>query len=138
MSTIKRFEDLDIWKRARSFSQRIYAASLESSFAKDFSLKDQINRSSGSIMDNIAEGFERDGRKEFIIFLSYSKGSAGECLSQLYRAYDRRYITEETFNGLKQEAVELGKMIGGFMNYLKASDIRGQKFLEPEPPYGDN
>jgi four helix bundle protein len=88
MATIRRFEDLNVWQKARDLSKVIYLKSIKGSFSKDFALKDQINAASGSVMDNIAEGFERDGRLEFIQFLSYSKGSAGEVRSQLYRAYD--------------------------------------------------
>ena len=83
MATAKTFEDLDVWQRARSFSRKVFQLMKDGSFAKDFSLKDQVNTSTGSIMDNIAEGFERGGNREFINFLSYSKGSAGESRSQL-------------------------------------------------------
>ena len=132
MSTIRTFEDLDIWQKARQFARNVYEQTSDGSFAKDFSLKDQINRSSGSVMDNIAEGFERGGNREFITFLGYSKASAGESRSQLYRALDRKHIDEKTFNDLKEEALSLGKMIGGFMSYLQKSDMKGSKFHEPE------
>jgi len=83
--TISRFEELDIWKNARSLCKKIRDLSIHSGLAKDYSLKDQILRSSGSVMDNIAEGYERDGKKEFIQFLYISKGSLGETRSQIYR-----------------------------------------------------
>ncbi len=135
MATIKLFEDPQIWQRARIFSGRIYALTMEGNFSKDYALKNQINDSSGSIMDNIVEGFERGGNKEFVLFLSYAKGSAGEARSQLYRALDRNHISESTFNELKDEAIELSKMTSGFMNYLQSSSYKGSKFKEPLESY---
>jgi four helix bundle protein len=79
-------------------------------------------------MDNIAEGFERGGRNEFINFLSYSKGSCGETLSQLYRAHDRRHINDQQFHVLKDKSEQLGRMIGGLVIYLNSTEIRGTKF----------
>jgi len=93
MATIQRFEDLEVWKLARELAFDIYTTTLKGTFAKDNDLKWQIRKSSGSVMDNIAEGFERDGRKEFIQFLSISNGSVGESRSQLYRALDRKHLT---------------------------------------------
>ena len=98
MATVTRFEDLEVWKLAREQAKAIYVLTNEGSFAKDFSLKDQINRSAGSAMDNIAEGFERFTNKEFAQYLIISKGSNGEVRSQLYRAFDKGYITEEVLN----------------------------------------
>jgi four helix bundle protein len=136
MATYKSFEELDIWKKARALANRIYALTCQGSFARDYSLKDQINRSSGSIMDNIAEGFERGGNKEFVMFLSYSKGSAAEVRSQAYRAFDRKHIDEITFNEVRDETLVLSKMISGFMGYLQTSNHKGSKFHEPGLPYG--
>jgi four helix bundle protein len=130
MKTIKEFEDIQAWQKARSFCAQIDQIVNEGKFARDFALRDQINRSSGSIMDNIAEGFERGGNKEFINFLSYAKGSAGESKSQLYRALDRNYISEEQFNAMSNDSTEIGRMIGGFMRYLQTSAYRGVKFKD--------
>ncbi len=88
MSKVERFEDLKIWQLARELCQLIHRLTLKDQFYKDFNLVGQIKSSSGSVMDNIAEGFERDGNKELIQFLSISKGSCGETRSQLYRAID--------------------------------------------------
>jgi four helix bundle protein len=135
MATIRSFEDLDVWKRARVFSREIYLLTTKGSFDKDFSLKDQINRSTGSVMDNIAEGFERGGNREFITFLGYAKGSAGEARSQLYRALDHAHINDTVFNELSEEALVISRMLSGFMTYLQNTDFRGSKFHEPELEY---
>lgn len=115
MGTFSRFEDLEIWKKARLFSKEIFELTLIGSFEKDFSLKNQINASSGSIADNIAEGFEREGNKEFINFLSIAKGSAGETRSQLYRAYDRGYIQEPKLKEMISKSLEISKSLSGFI-----------------------
>ena len=128
MGTIRRSEDLEIWQKARNFSVEIFQISNSNGLEKEFGLRNQILNSSGSIMDNIAEGFEREGNKEFINFLSIAKGSCGESRSQLYRALDRKYITEEKFSELIEKNVEIMKSISGFMKYLKESELKGNKF----------
>lgn len=133
MAKIERFEDLDVWQRARQLAVNIYQTTSEGTFSKDYSLRDQINRASGSIMDNIAEGFEREGKQEFLQFLSYSKSSAAEVRSQLYRAKDRKHITENEFENLMNQSVAIGKMLGGFMSYLRKSEIKGLKYKAGEP-----
>ena len=84
--------------------------------------------SCGSIMDNIAEGFERGSKNEFTNSLTIAKGETGELKSQLYRSLDNKYITEEIFRELYSLADELTRMLTGFINYLNKSKIRGQKF----------
>ena len=128
MATITTFEELDIWQLGREICQDVWDKFENSALGKDFELRNQMNRSSGSIMDNIAEGFERNGRKEFIQFLSYSKGSCGELRSQLYRAFDRKHITEEEFEFLKEKTISESKKIGSFMSYLVKSENNGSKF----------
>ncbi len=136
MGKVSRFEDLEVWKSARSFSKLIFDTTLKTSFSKDFSHKDQINRSSGSIMDNIAEGFERGGNKELIQYLFIAKGSAGEARSQLFRALDKEYINQEEFNLLESKSQEISKQLSGFINYLKNSEMRGEKYVkEPVEEY---
>jgi four helix bundle protein len=125
---IERFEDLKIWQEARSLSKYIFGLTLREPFCKDFKLRDQIRTSSGSIMDNIAEGFERDGNKEFVQFLSVSKGSCGECRSQSYRAFDYEYIEDEILQELILRTTQLSKEIASFISYLKRSDFKGSKY----------
>ena len=132
METIQSFEDLKVWQKARILCKEISFLTNSENFSKDFGLKDQINRSSGSIMDNIAEGFGRKGNLEFINFLTYSSGSACESKSQLYRAFDRNYISEEKRKELSDLTDEIGKMITSLIIYLGGSDLRGTKFKARE------
>jgi len=128
MATIERFEDLEIWQRAREICVIIEDLFQTTGIGQNYRLRNQMEGSSGSIMDNIAEGFDRDGNKEFINFLSFSKGSTSELKSQTYRAFDKKLITEEQFKKLI-DLCELEKnKIGAFMYYLKKSEIKGQKF----------
>ena len=129
MATIKQFEDLDIWKLSRTLCDDIQKVANRTELRKEYKLYSQIDGSSGSVMDNIAEGFERNGNREFIQFLSISKASCGETRSQLYRVFDRGFITMEEFIELKEQTLVLSKMIGGFMNYLKKSDFKGSKYI---------
>ncbi|WP_396148436.1 four helix bundle protein [Flavobacterium sp.] len=128
MAKIEKFEDLEIWNISRDICKDIEILFETTSLGKRYALKDQMDRSSGSIMDNISEGFERNGNREFINFLSYSKGSCGELKSQLYRSLDKKIISDEQFR-ISSEKIELVKnKIGAFMKYLNNSEIKGLKF----------
>ncbi len=113
MAKIERFEDLIAWQKARELTQAIYQATREDAFAKDFGLRNQIQRATVSIMSNIAEGFERNRPNEFHQFLSISKGSCGEVQSQLYVAFDVGYITDPKFSKLMTQAKEVGRILNG-------------------------
>jgi four helix bundle protein len=102
----------------------------EAPLSRDFGLRDQMNRSCGSIMDNIAEGFGRGSKLEFIQFLSIARGSTAELQSQLIRCLDRNYISSAIFEPLFNECEEISKMITGFIEYLNKSGYRGQKFKD--------
>ena len=128
MSTVSSFEDLEIWQLARQQAIVIFQLCSQEPLYKDFGLKDQINRSSGSVMDNIAEGFERSGNKEFNNFLLIAKASNGEVRSQLCRIFDRNYIDPEKFEELKSNCITLSKKITSFIKYLKESDRKGFRY----------
>ena len=125
---IKKFEDLESWKKARQLTNKIYEATAEGSFTRDFGLKDQIRRASISILSNIAEGFERGGDKEFLQFLAVAKGSCGEVRAQLYIAADQGYLSQDSFERLFNSANEIGRLISGLMKYLHESELRGSKY----------
>jgi four helix bundle protein len=128
MATILRFEDIDGWKIARELTKDIYSISAAGNVSKDFGLCNQIRRASVSVMSNIAEGFERDGNKEFCNFLSIAKGSVAEVRSQLHVALDQGYISENEFQTIYSKANENGRVIAGSMKYLRSSDVRGLKY----------
>ena len=127
MATIKRFEEMESWKLARELCKKIGAIIDKGSFKRNYRLIDQIDGSSGSIMDNIAEGFERGTRAEFIQFLGYSKGSCGELRSQLYRALDRNYINQKEFDEFSVMAVRISAMQQKMISYLLQSEIQGTR-----------
>lgn len=128
MEGIKRFEDLIIWKKSREFSKGIHTLFRDKKALEERALSNQIIRSSSSIMDNIAEGFERGGNKEFLQYLWISKASAGESRSQLYRALDFGMIRESEFLELKSKAETLSVGIYGLITQIKKSEFKGQKF----------
>lgn len=135
MATITKFEDLEIWQLANSLSNEIYDVIKSTDLDTDYALKNQIDRSTMSISDNIAEGFEREGNKEFIHFLSIAKGSCGETRSQLYKVSYRKYIDDKKFEELKSKTKLISKKISTFMKYLKNTEYKGNKFNEPKENY---
>lgn len=128
MATITKFEDIEIWKEARELAREVFILTKETDLKLDFRFKEQIRASSGSVMDNIAEGFERDGNMEFRQFLSIAKGSAGETRSQIYRLQDCGYITEAQHKELIKKYENLSGKIKNFITYLNKKDFKGNKF----------
>jgi four helix bundle protein len=128
MATIQGFEELECWQSARDLCKKIYHFTYKDKFSKDFAIKNQIRESSGSVMDNIAEGYNRGGNKEFNQFLSIARGSLGEVISQLYRSSDQNYITNEEFEVVMELSDKTVRKISGLMNYLKGSNLKGYKY----------
>ena len=133
MATFRTFEDIEGWKLARELTREVYRVSSSGSFSKDFGLSNQIRRAAVSIMSNIAEGFDRDGNKEFINFLTIAKGSAAEVRAQLYVAVDLNYISAKEFETLSELTLNICRVLAGLIKYLQSSDIKGPKFKETVP-----
>jgi four helix bundle protein len=125
---IKRFEDLEIWQEARELCKLVFKVTTKEPFCNDFKFRDQMRASSGSAMDNIAEGFDRGGNNEFHQFLSVSRGSCGEVRSQSYRAFDWEYISEIQFNELLERTDKLSRKTSNLMAHLKNSGRKGKKY----------
>jgi four helix bundle protein len=132
MGSFKSFEEFECWQDARTLDNNIHKLTIKNGFERDFKLRDQILGATGSVMDNVAEGFDRSGNKEFVRFLTYSKGSATEVKSQLYRALDRGYIDKKEFDLHYQEADVVSRKIGGLIKYLNNSKLKGPRFKNEE------
>ena|SRR5687768_4705748 len=128
MASIECFENIEAWQSARKLRHEVYVLTRAKPFALDYALVNQIRRAAISGGSNIAEGFERGGNREFIQFLSNSKGSLGEIKDQLYCALDERYITQRQFREIYQLADSTARLVGGFMTYLRKSAVSGHKF----------
>jgi four helix bundle protein len=129
MPTFRSFEEIDAWQKARELTSQVYAVSNNSSFSKDFGLRDQIRRASVSVMANIAEGFGRSGSGEFLQFLAVAKGSACEVQSHVYVASDQGFISKQEFERLHVLAEETSNVIGGLIRYLRQSSVKGAKYI---------
>jgi four helix bundle protein len=137
MPTISSFDELDIWKLARALNARLYHETEHGAITRDFGLRDQIRRASISIMANIAEGFERDSKGEFIRFLRIAKGSAGEVKSHLHAVEDAGYMSHELLDEMRAEVTVIQRKIGSLIKYL-VEDQRKQRpatTREPESLY---
>lgn len=120
MATAKRFEELEVWQRAKELTNLIYKYSSDNAFFRDFGLRDQIRRASVSIMSNIAEGFESQTQSIFIQYLGRAKGSAGEVRAQLYIAHEQGYLTNDEFDAVKSLAEICSKQLAKFIQYLES------------------
>jgi four helix bundle protein len=129
MAKFSTFEEIEAWQRVRELAKSIYRITSHGAFAGDRALCVQIRRASISIMANIAEGFERNGKKEFIQFLSVAKGSSGEVRAHLYIALDQGYIDQKGFDALSDISRNISRMIGGLIKYLRSTQMKGAKYL---------
>jgi len=128
MPTYNCFEDLPVWKGAKELAILVYKITSKGKFSKDYGLKDQIQRAAVSVSSNIAEGFERGTKQEFIQFLYIARGSCGELRSQLFIAKEIGYLDNKEFEELYNVTKRVSKQISGFVEYLKTTNILGQKF----------
>lgn len=130
--TISRFEDIDAWQDARILTKNVYQCTGRASFARDFGLRDQIQRAAGSAMHNIAEGFDSGSDLEFVRFLRYAQRSCTEVQSELYVALDQKYVSEDQFQSLFDQASKARSKIGGFIKYLlSSSKDKGRRTSRP-------
>jgi four helix bundle protein len=128
MSTFKKFEDMEVWKKSMNLTRFIYQTTNQPSFSKDYNLVNQIRKSAVSIASNIAEGVERDGNKELINFLYIAKGSCGELRCQLYIALDQHYLQRDRFEEIYNLATEISVSLNKLIKYLQESDYKGIKY----------
>jgi four helix bundle protein len=133
MATAQQFEDLRVWQEARELNRAVYAASKQRAFYRDIGLREQIRRAAVSVMSNIAEGFERGSRREFVQFLNVAKGSNGEVRSQLYVALDQEYLTAKGFATLREAASLLSRRIAAFIRYLE-NHPSNRRVRRPDQP----
>ena len=132
MAVVERFEELRIWQMARELCQEVYLHTETQPWKTDTRFVQQIRAAAGSVMDNIAEGFERNGNKEFVQFLYVAKGSCGEVRSQIIRASDTNFLNHTDAKRLYNVCLELSSAIAAFIKSLKKSSITGSKYLKPE------
>ena len=125
---VTRFEDLEIWMLARELYKHVFEITSIEPFVSDFRFRDQIRASSGSVSDNIAEGFDRGGNKEFIQFLFVAKGSCGEVRNQSYRAFDCNYISQAVLDNLLARTDAISRKTANLIVYLKNSQHKGIKY----------
>ena len=128
MAIFKRFEDIVVWQMGRQLVKDVYALTRKGPFAKDFGLRDQIQRAAVSVPSNIAEGFERDGNKEFVKFLYIAKGSIGEVRSQMYNAFDLGYVTESEMSGVLDAAMRISSGLNSLIRSLTSAARQGRRY----------
>lgn len=125
-SRIRMFEDLVVWQKAIDFVKQVYLITDEGGLRRDFGLKDQLRRAAVSIPTNIAEGFERASRKEYLLFLNIAKGSAGEVRSLCRVSFDVAYLSQSTYDKLREAALVISRSLFNQIQAIKKAPIRSQ------------
>lgn len=133
MGTIERFEDIEAWRDARELVRNVYQITSQGRLERDFGLRDQLRRAAVSTMSNIAEGFERGSNREFIRFLYFAKGSAGEVRSQLYVAVDLDYVDQQKADEINERVQTISRRVSGLIKYLKSDPTR-ESSSRQQPP----
>jgi four helix bundle protein len=128
MGSIKTFKELEAWKKSVELSKTAYLLTRNPEFKRDLILCNQIRRAAVSIPSNIAEGFEREGKRELIQHLTISKGSAAEVQTQLHIAFEIGYISQEEFTEADELCTKVIQLISGFLRYLHSTTMKGNKF----------
>jgi len=128
MATIRKFTEITAWQVGRELAKEVYSVMGTGKLAKDYGLRDQMQRAVVSINSNIAEGFERGSNAEFVKFLGYAKGSAGELLSQLITAHDIGYLDDAAFETFSEKLNRLSAMLARFRARLLQSDVPGLRW----------
>ena len=121
---IEKFEDIKAWQAGRKLTKAVYQMSSAGQFSRDYGLRDQIQRASVSVMANIAEGYDSLSNREFMRFLGYALRSATEVQSHLYVALDQDYASQDQFNAIYQQAIEVKNLLHGFLRYLRISEVK--------------
>jgi len=124
---IELFEDIEYWKLARELMARVYGVTRNDKFSRDDGLREQIQRTAGAVMRNIAKGFDGEGNAEFLKFLRYAQRSRAEVQSQLYVALDQGYIPQEQFAELYELARRTRATIGAFIKYLRDYEAKSKQ-----------
>ena len=116
---IQKFEDIAAWQEGRDIANSIYEITRNDSVRRDLGFVDQLRRASVSVMNNIAEGYERGSNRDFARFLFIARGSAGETRSMLYLALDQGYVSDDEFSAISEKCMKCSRMIWGLIKSLK-------------------
>lgn len=135
---VENFEDLAIYQKSCELAKQVYDITRKGEFKSDYRFVQQIRAAAGSVSDNIAEGFERQGNKEFINFLYIAKGSCGEVRSQVTRAHNVGFIDDNTFSQMFVDCKKLSAGILNMINSLKRSTVTGTRYAQPTPLNSSN